>query len=195
MANMHTTRRSFLHTLGIAAAGIAFRPVGGFLVPDNIVLYDGEPNLRWLLAESVAQLAAELPEKQFHHVPEPTRLTGTMISFSNMHQFGVHLRWKDDFLQRSKDEIREQYLRPAMCQMANEIRFLKPTTCFRLEMPRAVENCAAISAPKHGLDLRFIRAWNAGSPAYSHTNEETGELVTISAEPPGWIARFDMLVA
>lgn len=188
---MNLNRRSFLSTLGIAAAGIAFRPVGSWLVPDDIVSYDGEPNLRWLLAESIALLAAELPEKQFHHVTGATRLG----ALGSAHQFGVDLRWADDLLKRPKDEIRSHYLAPCMAQMANEIKHLRPKTCFRLELPRAVDQAAAISAPKHGLDLRFVRAWHMGSAAGEYIEEDTGELFQYPATPPGWVARFDMLVA
>lgn len=182
------TRRSFLATLGIAASGIAFRPSLDFLVPDNIVSYEGEPNLRWLLAEAVAALGANLPENQFRHVNQPSSLA------EGRHQFGVNFRWNERLMTLSKKEIREQYIDPAMHALANEIRFRKAKTCFALDVPHAVEETARIYAPKHGLDLRFIRAWDSGAPPHSFTDRH-GETVELLPRPAGWIARFDMLVA
>lgn len=179
------SRRSFLHTLGIAAAGIAFRPKLDFLVPDNIVAYDGEANLRWLMAESVALLAAELPEKQFRPMPGPARLGAVQDGY----QFGIQFPFDDDFLKRPKEEIREMYIRPAMGQLAQQVLFRKARCSFPLPLSNAMNDCARIRSPKNGLDLRFMRAWDIG---HSWTDEETGkECFT----PPQWRARFDMLIA
>jgi hypothetical protein len=201
---MTSTRRSFLHTLGIAASGIAFAPLAKFeslLLPDHIVEYDGEPNLRWMLAESVALLAAELPSDQFRANPPTRKIDGLM---EGMYQFGLDMSLPDDWLSKySKDQMRAYYLKPAMQQFAQEIRFRKAKLCYPLMLLDAVEHCANISAPKHGLNLRFVRAWNQiGNPIAKRDpvngeplHDENGDLVIEGYGPPRFVNRFDMLVA
>lgn len=187
------SRRSFLSTLGIAASGIALRPslvrtASKWLVPEDVVVYDGPINLEWLLAESVAALAANLDHKQFRYIPELSRL------MPDQHHLGIDFRFEraDQF---SRKDFRATYIEPAMSQLAQAIESRKPRTCLMLELPKSVEYAGRIVNERAGLDLRFIRAWDIGSPADTYTDHNGGEVFEIPARSPNWINRFDILVA
>jgi hypothetical protein len=187
------SRRSFLSALGIAASGVALVPkmrlANRWLIPESIVAYDGPVSLEWILAESLAALAANLSFEQFRHVDEPSKL------FAGASHRGISFEMNDRTMQLSRKEVREQYIEPSMDCLANEIKFLNPRTCLALDVPQAVEFAGRMVNEKHGLDLRFIRAWDMGSPAYFAESDETLQPIEIPSRPSGWINRFDILVA
>jgi hypothetical protein len=187
------SRRSFLSALGIAASGVALVPkmrvANRWLIPESIVAYDGPVSLEWILAESLAALAANLSFEQFRHVDEPSKL------FAGASHRGIDFEMNDRNLQLSRKEFREIYIEPAMGCMAEEIKFLKPRTCLALDVPQAVEFAGRMVNEKHGLDLRFIRAWDMGSTVDTYTDEETGRVIELPSRPPAWRNRFDILVA
>jgi hypothetical protein len=187
------SRRSFLSALGIAASGVALVPkmrvANRWLIPESIVAYDGPVSLEWILAESLAALAANLSFEQFRHVDEPSKL------YAGASHRGISFEMNDRTMQLSRKEVREQYIEPSMDCLASEIKFLKPQTCLALDVPQAVEFAGRMVNEKHGLDLRFIRAWDMGSPAYFAESDETLQPIEIPSRPSGWINRFDILVA
>lgn len=162
--------------------------MAGFLVPDHIENYDGPVSLRWMLAESIGILAAHLPYGQFRR--------GEHFRGEYQHFVGINFRW-DEARKLERHQIRQLYIEPAMDVLAQEIRYRLPKggTCFTLPIPKTIEQVASISAPKHGLDLRFIHAWETGFAGYDRRNEETGEIVHVPPEAPGWKSRFDICFA
>lgn len=186
-----TTRRSFLQTLGMAAAGVAFGKTLPWStvwhVPRDLHAYDGPVNMYWILADAVATLADNLPAEQFHYVAKPHR-----FGQQPMQQWGIDLRFDEDDLKRSRKEFHSYFIEPAMIQMANTLREYGAKTCFALELPTAVEHAARLCNPEHGFDLRFCRAFDIGG--CGEYEDDNGKLVAWE-RPPGYINRFDVAVA
>lgn len=185
------SRRSFLSTLGIAASGIALVPntakiAGKWLIPENVVAYDGPVSLEWILAESLAVFAANLDHQQFRHVDQPAGVRPGAT------WRGIDFQIAERELQRSRKEFREIYIEPGMNQLAQAIRNVspKPLTCLALEVPRGVEFAGRMVNEQHGLDLRFVRAWHMGDEGFTDFDGSY-----IPGRPPGWINRFDVCVA
>jgi hypothetical protein len=197
---MHT-RRNFLTTLGMAA-GVAFAPKiltkSLWQIPQDLVAWDGPATLEWCLAAAVAELAANLPHDRFRHVPHLKNLGDPLIP-QHAHYLGISFSF-DPQSGPTRREVRERFLKPAMAQLADEINFRKPRTCFALPVPNALEYAGRIVNEEHGLDLRFCRAWDIGH-SWTPEDEEgnprldaVGEPI-VHFSPPGWINRFDIAVA
>jgi hypothetical protein len=153
---MTFTRRSFLHTLGLAATGMALQkvvPSEIWHIPENVIAYDGPASMEWMLAAALASLASNLPSDQFRHIPGSHRL-----SADGMHMLAVDIA--DDF-SMTKDRMKRCYIDPAMAALGEAIRERKPKICLSLALPphaAELKACGKMVNERHGLDLRFLRA-------------------------------------
>lgn len=197
-----STRRSFLQALGMAAGGLALAPAlaakGLWYVPKDFVSYDGPITIEWILAESVACLAAALPVNQFNK--KPIRKVIPQLSSS---QLGVDASFRDSDFQWSREQFKEHYLTPAMHQLASTIRERKATTCYPLAVPHACEYAGRFCNEEQNFDLRFVRAYDPiGHIEYvyddetgTHKLDHRGEPIIAKLGEPRWINRWDILVS
>lgn len=184
-------RRNFLASLGLAAAGVAFKPITGhaWLAPRDLVQWDGPVTPEWIAAEALRLLAENCELETMTLQPGMTRLAAP----GSARQFGITLMADEMEMRYGQKQYSECYIEPAMARMGAEIREMKPRFSGVLEIPVSVDHSYGITNEGKNFNLRYIRAFDIGG-AGEYTDEETGE-TTHWSTPPGFISRFDMLVA
>lgn len=181
-------RRNFLASLGLAAAGVAFKPITGhaWLAPRDLISYDGPVTYEWIAAEGLRLLNDSCDLSAMTIEPSLYRLT------QHGRQCGIDVQVSELDMHLARPEFSLRYVAPAMAQMGKTIEELKPKRCGILELPAQIDNARSVTNEGNNFNLRFLRAYDIGG-AGEYTDDE-GETHTYS-HAPGFIHRFDMLVA
>lgn len=177
--------------LGLGVIGVAFNSaIRGTIweLPKDLVLTDGPVTHEWIAAEALRVLCENF------EFPMRGSYEGSVVPSDQLQQFGVDIRTEEDSMLRSRPDFRKMLIEPSMCMLANHLMQRKPKVFLPLDLPGALDNAHLITHKLSGLNLRYIRAYDA--IGYSGYEDDDGNWVEAEyPRPPGFLTRFDVRFA